>query len=146
MAGVVFLVKLYRQIEKSLVSLTLVADGQVWENTMSNKWERLKGKTYPNTLDEQLKSLETDEAILSYREQREQMAKDPYRPIYHMSSISNMGDANGLCQWQDRYHLFYQFGPEGSDRGHWGHCVSADLVPLARSAPGTVPRYRTPLF
>jgi len=98
------------------------------EKTMNDKWEKLKGKTYPDTLDEQIEVLTMDETILSYREQRERIASDPYRPLYHMSSLYSMGDPNGLCHWQNRYHLFYQFVPEGSDRIHWGHCVSSDLV------------------
>ena len=40
-----------------------------------------------------------------------------------------MNDPNGLCQWQGRYYLFYQYRPEGpQDRVHWGHAVSEDLV------------------
>ena len=67
------------------------------------------------------------------------MAKDPYRPIYHMSSLSSMGDPNGLCQWQGRYHLFYQFGPEGSGRCHWGHCYTDDLVHWRDLPPALYP-------
>ena len=70
-----------------------------------DSWERLKGKTYPETLEQQQKFLETDETVLAYQERRQHMASDPYRPIYHMSSLSNMGDANGLCHWQNRYTL-----------------------------------------
>ena len=106
---------------------------------MNDKWEKLKGKIYPDTLDEQLKALATDETIRSYREQRELMASDPYRPLYHMSSLSNMGDANGLCHWQNRYHLFYQFVPEGSDRIHWGHCYSDNLVHWQDLPPALYP-------
>lgn len=39
-----------------------------------------------------------------------------------------MNDPNGLCQWKGRYHLFYQFRPEGAERVHWGHTVSDDAV------------------
>ena len=60
---------------------------------------------------------------------------DPARPLYHLSPPCNlMNDPNGLCQWQGRYHLFYQFVPHGSiepgERGPvcWGHAVSDDLV------------------
>ena len=92
------------------------------------KWEKLRGKTYPDTESEQLTALETDETVRDYRKRREGWASDPYRPIYHMSSLYGMGDANGLCEWQGRYHLFYQFGPPGANRVHWGHCYSEDLV------------------
>ena len=106
---------------------------------MQGQWERLKGKIYPDRLAEQLTALETDETLVSYKKQREQMAKDPYRPIYHMSSLSSMGDPNGLCQWQGRYHLFYQFGPEGSNRCHWGHCYADDLVHWRDLPPALYP-------
>ena len=95
---------------------------------MADAWEKLRDKTYPDTESEQLTALETDETVRDYRKRREGWASDPYRPIYHMSSLYGMGDANGLCEWQGRYHLFYQFGPPGANRVHWGHCYSEDLV------------------
>ena len=92
------------------------------------KWKKLRGKTYPDTEVEQFAALETDETVRDYKKRREAWASDPYRPIYHMSSLYGMGDANGLCEWQGRYHLFYQFGPPDVNRVHWGHCYSEDLV------------------
>ena len=64
---------------------------------------------------------------------RQQMAADPYRPLYHFSAPANyLGDPNGTIFWKGKYHLFYQYNPDGafddSKRMHWGHAVSKDLV------------------
>ncbi|GAC1548540.1 MAG: glycoside hydrolase family 32 protein [Herpetosiphon sp.] len=59
------------------------------------------------------------------------MAADPHRPTYHFLPEGNwMNDPNGLIQWKGRYHLFYQYNPNGPFHGtiHWGHAVSSDLV------------------
>jgi beta-fructofuranosidase len=56
---------------------------------------------------------------------------DPHRPVYHFVSEANwLNDPNGLIQWCGRYHLFYQYNPNGAFHGtiHWGHAVSEDLV------------------
>lgn len=93
------------------------------------KREPLHGKAYPDTPNEQLEAPNTDEELLRYRELRERLAGDPYRPLYHFSPPAGyMNDPNGLCEWQGRYHLFYQFYPPGRDHVHWGHAVSEDLV------------------
>ena len=87
------------------------------------------GKSYPHTLQEQLEALEMDDVLQTFRESREHLAADSYRPLYHFSPPENyMNDPNGLCQWRGRYHLFYQFRPERQERVHWGHTVSDDLV------------------
>lgn len=41
-----------------------------------------------------------------------------------------MNDPNGLIQWQEKYHLFYQYNPYSPwhHKIHWGHAVSSDLV------------------
>ena len=98
--------------------------------TRSSSDKLLSGDTYPNTFDEQLRVIEGDDMVRRFRESRERLAEvDPYRPLYHFSSPENyMNDPNGLCQWQGRYHMFYQFRPTGVDRVHWGHTVSNDLI------------------
>ena len=64
---------------------------------------------------------------------RQPMAADPYRPLFHFSAPANyLGDPNGTIFWKGKYHLFYQYNPDGafdnSKRMHWGHAVSEDLV------------------
>lgn len=104
------------------------------------KFEELRGKTYPDTLEEQRSALEVDEDLLKFRASRERLAADPYRPLYHFSPPENvMNDPNGLCPWGGRYHLFYQFVPEGRDRVHWGHTVSDDLVHWRDLPPALYP-------
>ena len=62
---------------------------------------------------------------------RLQLASDPYRPAYHfLAPINWMNDPNGTIFWKGRYHIFYQYNPNGAFHGtiHWGHASSADLV------------------
>ena len=62
---------------------------------------------------------------------RRQLAADPYRPAYHYLAPANwMNDPNGTIFWKGRYHIFYQYNPDGAFHGniHWGHASSADLV------------------
>ncbi|MGY0537437.1 glycoside hydrolase family 32 protein [Nocardioides sp. YJ-D4] len=52
------------------------------------------------------------------------------RPTFHFAPQRNwMNDPNGLVHDRGRWHLFYQFNPEGSDWGNmsWGHATSSDL-------------------
>ena len=84
---------------------------------------------YANTLEQQLKQLESNPLMLRFAESRKKMKDDKYRPFYHfVSPEGNLNDPNGLSYWQGRWHLFYQaYSPE-DPRQHWGHAVSDDLV------------------
>jgi len=97
--------------------------------TQEVEFEPLRGRRYPDRLAEQVQALERDEVMLGFRQAREALAGDAYRPFYHFSPPGgHMNDPNGLCQWQGKYHLFYQRREAVSGRVHWGHTVSEDLV------------------
>ncbi|WP_455487060.1 glycoside hydrolase family 32 protein [Clostridium sp.] len=56
---------------------------------------------------------------------------DKWRSKYHiMAPIGWINDPNGLCQFKDQYHVFYQYSPLEAKGGmkFWGHYVSKDLV------------------
>lgn len=80
------------------------------------------------TMEEQLKAVATHAEVVRYAEARKKLAADPYRPGYHFVTPDGMlNDPNGLCQWQGKYHLFYQLRP-ANGVFHWGHAYSDDLV------------------
>ncbi len=59
------------------------------------------------------------------------LATDFQRPRYHFLPTANwMNDPNGPIWWKGKYHLFYQYNPNGAFWGtmHWGHGASRDLV------------------
>ncbi|KAK9243188.1 glycosyl hydrolase [Lipomyces tetrasporus] len=56
---------------------------------------------------------------------------EEYRPQFHFSPEMNwMNDPNGLVYHDGKYHLFYQYNPNGTTWGFmsWGHAASTDLV------------------
>ncbi len=68
---------------------------------------------------------------LSDRPSSAELAADPLRPQYHLLPPANwMNDPNGPVYWNGKYHMFYQYNPEGAYWGdmHWGHAVSPDMV------------------
>jgi len=59
------------------------------------------------------------------------LAADPQRPRYHFLSPAHwMNDPDGPIYHGGRYHMFYQYNPNGAFWGtmHWGHAVSRDMV------------------
>lgn len=59
------------------------------------------------------------------------LAMDPRRPQFHFLPAANwMNDPNGPIYFQGKYHMFYQYNPNGAFWGdmHWGHAISADMI------------------
>ena len=84
---------------------------------------------FPDTLAEQEAALASNPLMQRLLASRRTYAGDPHRPLYHyVNPEAMLNDPNGLCRWQDRWHLFYQAYPPEDTRQHWGHAVSDDLV------------------
>ncbi len=59
------------------------------------------------------------------------LAADRQRPQYHLLPAANwMNDPNAPIFFAGKYHMFYQYNPNGAYWGdmHWGHAVSPDMV------------------
>ena len=84
---------------------------------------------FSSTLEEQEKELANNPLISRMSESREKLSADKFRPIYHyVNPESTLNDPNGLCYWQDNWHLFYQAYPPEDPRQHWGHAISKNLI------------------
>jgi beta-fructofuranosidase len=59
------------------------------------------------------------------------LAKDPLRPQIHLLPAANwINDPNSPLYWLGKYHMFYQYNPDGAYWGnmHWGHAISDDMI------------------
>jgi len=62
---------------------------------------------------------------------RSRLADDPLRPQFHLLPAANwMNDPDGPIYFDDRYHMFFQYNPDGPYWGnmHWAHATSQDMV------------------
>src|SRR5579864_1246532 len=59
------------------------------------------------------------------------LASDRLRPQFHLLPAANwMNDPNGPIFYKGRYHMFFQYNPNGAFWGsmHWAHAISPDMV------------------
>ena len=97
--------------------------------TQPERTSRVPKYTFAETLEEQEAQLKTNPLMQRLIEYRRSYEGDPHRPIYHyINPEHTLNDPNGLCFWQDRWHLFYQAYPPEDPRQHWGHAISEDLI------------------
>jgi beta-fructofuranosidase len=76
----------------------------------------------------ELADMDADAQLACFVKNRQALADDPYRPLYHFSPPGfGTHDAAGLCWWQGKYHLFYLLSVPGVQWAR-GHAVSDDLV------------------
>ncbi|ACB94959.1 glycoside hydrolase family 32 protein [Beijerinckia indica] len=79
---------------------------------------------------------------------------ETFRPQFHYTPAKNwMNDPNGLVYYGGKYHLFYQYNPNGMTWGDmsWGHAVSTDTVhwtemPIALNVEKYAPGQVTQMF
>lgn len=70
-------------------------------------------------------------ALDAQRNLETRLASDRLRPQYHLLPAANwMNDPNGPIFYKDRYHMFFQYNPNGAFWGsmHWAHASSPDMV------------------
>jgi fructan beta-fructosidase len=54
-----------------------------------------------------------------------------YRPNFHFTPKANwMNDPNGMFYLNGKYHLYFQYYPDGNVWGpmHWGHAISENMI------------------
>ncbi len=59
------------------------------------------------------------------------LARDPMRPQFHLLPACNwMNDPNGPIYVNGKYHMFFQYNPQGAVWGNmsWNHAVSPDML------------------
>ena len=59
------------------------------------------------------------------------LAADKLRPQFHLMPAANwMNDPNGPIFYRGRYHMFFQYNPNGAFWGsmHWAHATSPDMI------------------
>lgn len=73
----------------------------------------------------------------------ERVSCDLYRLGFHlMPPVGWLNDPNGLCQFQGKYHVFFQYSPEDAAGGGmkaWGHYVSEDMLHWSYAGTPLVP-------
>lgn len=65
-----------------------------------------------------------------------------YRQKFHIMPVTGwLNDPNGLCYFNGKYHVFYQYSPLQVDGGlkMWGHCTSSDLIEWTYEQPALFP-------
>ena len=79
----------------------------------------------------ELRDILRKEAYRLEQEKKKLVESDPWRLQFHlMPPVGWMNDPNGLCQFQGKYHVFFQYTPYDAQGGLkvWGHYSSSDWI------------------
>lgn len=72
------------------------------------------------------------QAVVQYEQEgMARVAGEAHRTHFHiMPPVGWLNDPNGLCYFQDTYHIFFQYSPSSPNGGlkFWGHYTSKDLI------------------
>ncbi|WP_027108280.1 glycoside hydrolase family 32 protein [Lacticigenium naphthae] len=71
-----------------------------------------------------------------------QPTPDKYTVHYHLRAPEGLlNDPNGLIFFNNQYHVFFQWNPEGTTHANktWGHAISSDLVEWTYLKPALEP-------
>ena len=119
--------KIYKALILTL--LTSLCSAQAEKKALKSVKSPVPSFEFADQLQEQEAQLAENPMLKRFAKERTKYLSDPYCPSYHfVNPEGRMNDPNGLCFWQGRWHLFYQAYPPETDRTHWGHAVSTDLV------------------
>ena len=83
---------------------------------------------FATTSCKQNKTQNDTELVISEETQKEETL---YRPNFHFTPKANwMNDPNGMFYLNGKYHLYFQYYPDGNVWGpmHWGHATSKDMI------------------
>ena len=72
----------------------------------------------------------------------QKVKEDPYRLGFHLMPPTGwMNDPNGLCEFEGKYHIFFQYAPEDAHGGRkqWGHYISDDLLHFRFAGSAVLP-------
>lgn len=80
--------------------------------------------------------------ITKRNELKKLVEQDPYRLSYHLMAPTGwLNDPNGLCQFKDVHHIYFQYTPFSATWGLkiWGHYTTKDFIHYNEELPFIFP-------
>ncbi len=77
--------------------------------------------------------------IEAHRAEKTAPTSGPFRPAFHLAPPTGwLNDPNGLCQWENTTHIFFQYNPLDLKPGnfnYWGHYTTEDFITYTLHQP-----------